>query len=212
MDALTRIYLIRHGDIAYPTDSLGRKLLYGPDEPLTEVGKKQIHALAAALREGNVSFNKIYTSPLVRARQTAKIIADNLGVTSLIEREELTDIHGPHHVGMLWEDVIRGDMPRFDDHETHEQVAERMRRIFFEIHRLNIGGSIGIVSHGDPIRVLLYRLHEGEGPPPDIGKLNEYDYLNKGEAWKFTLNDRQVVRTEFITTREGRSLKRERED
>lgn len=213
MNSFTTIYLIRHGDVLYPHDSFGRRLIYDPDAPLTDKGIGQIHALALKLREDGVKFDKIYTSPYVRARQTAEILAGDLDIVTLIDREELVDIRGPHHVGLPWEDAIKGNLPRFDDHESHEQLAVRMQRVFNEIFDLEKGNNVGIVGHGDPIRVLIYRLQNSEGSLPLIAELNTYDYLNKGEAWKLSLNnDRRLVSLDFITTREGRSPRRERED
>lgn len=213
METLTKLYFIRHGDTAYPTDSLGRKLIYGQKAPLTEIGIRQIQTLASRLKEGGIQFSKLYTSPFVRARKTAEIIAQDLNVPVLIEREELADISGPHHVGLLWERAIKGDLPKFEDHETHEQVADRMMRFYNEIKITEAGNTVGVVSHGDAIRVLIYRLQNSMRLLPPIGELNTYDYLNKGEAWKLSLNnDGNLVEVSFIITREGRSPKRERED
>lgn len=119
MSISTTMFIIRHGDTLYPTDNLGRKLIYGPDAPLTETGIGQAHSLSFELKKRGIWLDKIYTSPYVRARQTAEIISGDLGVGTLIEREELIDIRGPHHVGLLWEYAINGSLPRFDDHETH---------------------------------------------------------------------------------------------
>lgn len=70
-----------------------------------------------------------------------------------------------------------------------------MWQVYQEIYQAERGNSVGIVSHGDPIRVFLYRLVEGWGPLPDISELNKYDYLNKGEAWKFL-----IIYTIFINS------------
>lgn len=213
MNTLTTIYLIRHGDTAYPTDNTGRRLIYGPEASLTEIGVQQIHMLASRLREDNVRFDKIYTSPYVRTRQSSGILAEDLGVPIPIVKEELIDIGAPHHVGLLWEDISRGNLPIFDDHETHQQVLERIWRVFYEIYNLEIGNTVGVVSHGDPIRVFMYRLQKSDGFLPPIAALNLYDYLNKGEAWKLSIDgDANLVSLDFITTREGRSSRRERED
>lgn len=213
MESKTTIYLIRHGDVQYPTDTLGRRLIYGPEAELTEKGIQQMHTLAAKLREAGVQLNKIYTSPFVRVRQSAQILAKDLGVPHIIEREDLSDISGPHHVGLVWERAINGNLLNFADHETHEQLANRMLRVFHEIRETERRKTVVIVGHGDPIRVLVYRLQKSDGRLPPIAQLNTYDYLNKGEAWRLALDDRgSLAEVEFITTREGRSTRRERED
>ena len=70
-----KLYLLRHGDAAepgdprYPTDAA---------RPLTSKGIKRTRQLANALRQMEISFGVIFSSPLVRARQTAEIVARSL--------------------------------------------------------------------------------------------------------------------------------------
>jgi probable phosphoglycerate mutase len=63
-----RIYLIRHGDPVYSTDSL------------TPAGKLEAEALAGYLTE--VKPDRLYTSPLGRARETASYAEQALGMTA----------------------------------------------------------------------------------------------------------------------------------
>lgn len=72
--AVLELYLIRHGIAAdrgedYPDDS---------KRPLTGPGMSKLRQEAKALNELGVSFDVIITSPLVRTRQTAEIIAGTL--------------------------------------------------------------------------------------------------------------------------------------
>jgi len=84
-----KLYLLRHGDAAdhgdsrYPNDA---------DRPLTVKGVQRTRLLAHALRQWEISFDVILTSPLVRARQTAEAIARGL---NLHGRLELTDHLAP---------------------------------------------------------------------------------------------------------------------
>jgi phosphohistidine phosphatase len=61
------LYLIRHADVAPLAPPLGSD----EERPLTTAGLEQCKALAAALGRLGVKLEKLYTSPLVRARQTA---------------------------------------------------------------------------------------------------------------------------------------------
>jgi phosphohistidine phosphatase len=66
------LYLIRHGVAedhgpAWPDDS---------KRPLTENGVKRLRKSGEALRQLGVTFDVVLTSPLVRTRQTAEILAD----------------------------------------------------------------------------------------------------------------------------------------
>jgi phosphohistidine phosphatase len=68
------LYLLRHG-IAVNAEDVPT----GADRPLTDKGIKRMRKAARGLRRLGVEFDTILTSPLARAHQTAKIIADALG-------------------------------------------------------------------------------------------------------------------------------------
>jgi phosphohistidine phosphatase len=69
-----KLYLLRHGDAAEHGDPR-----YKEDErPLTTKGIQRTKQLAHVLREMEISFDAILTSPLTRARETAEIIARGL--------------------------------------------------------------------------------------------------------------------------------------
>jgi len=71
-----QILLIRHGQSA--GNAVGRIQGWN-DEPLTKVGKAQALALARRLEREHV-VHAVYASPLSRARETAEVIADVLGL------------------------------------------------------------------------------------------------------------------------------------
>jgi phosphohistidine phosphatase len=79
------LYFLRHGiavegdEFDYANDAARR---------LTPKGRKQLHTIAAAMRAMDLRFDKILSSPLVRAQQTAEIIAAEL---KLELRMEFTD-------------------------------------------------------------------------------------------------------------------------
>ena len=65
------LYLIRHAEAAdlEPGDERD-----DAERPLTEAGKAQCAALAAALQARHVTLNQVVTSPLLRARQTVEAL------------------------------------------------------------------------------------------------------------------------------------------
>ena len=65
------IYLMQHGE-AYAKDK-------DPERSLTLKGEEQIHLSAQALKKMDVKFNLIISSPKKRARQTAEIVAAEMG-------------------------------------------------------------------------------------------------------------------------------------
>ena len=81
------LYLMRHG-IAVAADDLG--VIQDQERPLTSKGIKRMRRAARGLRRLEIEFDGILTSPLVRARQTADIIAAALGMESRLE--EITEL------------------------------------------------------------------------------------------------------------------------
>lgn len=76
-----RIYFMRHG-IAVDREATGEGATPQADaeRPLTRHGTKKTKAAAKGLRAIGVEFDRVLTSPFVRARQTAKIVCDRLGI------------------------------------------------------------------------------------------------------------------------------------
>jgi phosphohistidine phosphatase len=69
------IYLVRHGLAAeqgpdYPNDD---------DRPLTDEGIERLRAQALGMRELRVRLDRVLTSPLLRAAQTAEVLAAGVG-------------------------------------------------------------------------------------------------------------------------------------
>jgi phosphohistidine phosphatase len=82
------LYLIRHAEAVSREDVNG---MADEDRPLTDAGRDQCRALAAALQARRVTLHKVVSSPLVRARQTAEVLIEH-GPTpkpELVECDEL---------------------------------------------------------------------------------------------------------------------------
>ena len=66
------IYIVRHGQ----TEKNKAKVLQGrSDVPLNDAGRQQAAEVRERFEREGISFDKIYTSPLVRAVETAQIVA-----------------------------------------------------------------------------------------------------------------------------------------
>jgi phosphohistidine phosphatase len=70
------LYLMRHG-IAVPHGTPG---IAEDERPLTPEGEKRARQVAYGLRRLDVKVDRVVTSPLPRARRTAEIAAEVLGV------------------------------------------------------------------------------------------------------------------------------------
>jgi len=101
------LYLMRHG-IAVAADQPGMES--DSERPLTPKGVKRMRRAARGLRRLGISFDTILTSPLVRARQTAEIVAETLGLKGQLQ--EISELAPEGSVDRL----ILG-LTRFHDRE-----------------------------------------------------------------------------------------------
>ncbi len=78
------LFILRHGDA-------GNRLsdpMKDTKRQLTVSGKKEVVEIAKSLKKLGVKFNVIFSSPLARAFQTAKIIAEEYKLIEQIEQSE----------------------------------------------------------------------------------------------------------------------------
>jgi phosphohistidine phosphatase len=101
------LYLLRHG-IAVPNDD--PENVPDSDRPLTPKGVKRMRKAAKGLRRLGIPFDSVLTSPLVRARQTAEIVAQALGLGDHLE--ELSALAPGNSVSDLW-----SGLTPYQDHE-----------------------------------------------------------------------------------------------
>jgi broad specificity phosphatase PhoE len=157
MTARRRIYLMRHAQVAYFED--GRPLR--PElVPLTPEGREQAHA-AAALLEG-IAFDRVVTSGLPRALETARIVAPSVEPESWpdlreIESGRLTDIpeDGIEQAFVnAWRDVVP-EQARFLGGET---IGSLLDRVLAALQRLLADPDWDVllaVLHGGVNRAIL---------------------------------------------------------
>src|SRR5438270_13273231 len=78
------LYLLRHG-LAVEPGTLGYT---EAERPLTPKGERKLHKIARAMQALELSFDCILSSPYVRARDTAEIVATELKLKKKIELTE----------------------------------------------------------------------------------------------------------------------------
>ncbi|MGO9922496.1 MAG: phosphohistidine phosphatase SixA [Isosphaeraceae bacterium] len=82
---MTDLYLLRHGIAVDP----GTPGIAESERPLTAKGEKRMSQIACGLRVLDLKLDRIVTSPLVRARSTAEIVAREL---ALLDRLEIASV------------------------------------------------------------------------------------------------------------------------
>ncbi len=155
-------YFIRHGEI----DSNRRKIYSGrSEESLNSTGREQVKATCDEL--SNLQIDAFYSSPLNRTRQTADIIAGQLGRTNSIHVDEcFNELKMGPWEGMPEEDVARQfpeewatwnkspDSLAIDGRETLLELQNRVLQGMREIERTGNHGSVLVVTHVAIIRVV----------------------------------------------------------
>ena len=149
-----RVYLIRHGR----TGGNKQRYVGWEDEPLDDVGREQAAVVAGLLRGARV--DALYSSPLSRARDTARPLAVQCGLEVQV-RDELKEIDYGRYQGMLKTDQplkLRHEH-RFDPMPGGESlfdVYRRIERIWGDL-RAQVGRHrhLAVVGHFWSNRMLL---------------------------------------------------------
>ena len=157
----TEIILIRHGE----TEWNSQKRMQGhSNSDLSEVGRGQIQELGELMK--NVSFDHIYSSDSLRARQTAEAITQysghtlqfdqrirekNLGVFEGLTSTEAKERHP--EVYRLFKTA--GANYVIDEGESTQQLLERALEFIEEIRLRHPQERVVMVTHGGVVRVLM---------------------------------------------------------
>lgn len=80
-EAELELYLLRHAHAGNPAEWTGDDAL----RPLSQKGRRQARALGRFLAERGFGPDAIVSSPKVRARQTADIVADAIGIAVAVD-------------------------------------------------------------------------------------------------------------------------------
>ena len=176
---MTRIALIRHGSTAW--NKAGR-MQGSTDIPLDEDGIAQARKLG--LRLSNEQWDIICSSHLSRARQTAEIIAEELGIQDVRQDERLREVSGGQTEGTSEQDRIEkwgaGWRQLELGIETEAAVINRGLSFIEELLEEHAGKHILLVSHGSFIRHLLRKLTPG---------LTATEHLKNTSVSRFTITD-----------------------
>lgn len=155
-----RLLLIRHGESSANAEG---RLQGRLDSPLSERGRQQSALLAERLAP--LAATALYTSTLLRARQTAEILGKHLGLAiagrpALMERDmgELAGLTADEARSRFTEAArarVEGRPLGIAGFEEDEPLAQRVRDVLHAIIDAHDGGTIAIVTHGGVIGSFL---------------------------------------------------------
>jgi len=196
----TTTILLRHGDTELSPEHRFSGLR---DLPLSADGNRQAHAAACSLATGD-PIDTVVSSPLQRAVATAAIVADKLGLTSVID-DDLRETDFGDWEGFTLAEIQQrwpaaaAAWRRDPDQappggESFAATAHRVNRACDRMLRDHGGHTVLVVSHITPIKILLcralgvplatlYRLYLGSAC------INEIRWHGRGFAAVHCVND-----------------------
>ncbi len=162
----TTIHLIRHGE----TDWNREKRYQGQkDIPLNNVGRLQAKKLVKRLQNENMQIDAIYSSNLIRAKETADIIAEYLNKPVHLQ-EKVKERYFGRLEGLKLED-FKAEFPHINMNnvdqydffhvEPFNVFKQRMVEGVIEVAKKHINETIVIVSHGAAINTFLFDISNG---------------------------------------------------
>jgi len=159
---MTQLYLIRHGRTAWNNAD---RLQGWADEPLDAVGQAQAAALAAELR--GTAFTAVYSSPLLRASQTAAPLAQAHGLPVILD-DRLRERNVGDWTGLTL-DQARAQAPdRFErvdwrqagapGGDSQAALTKRVAAALEDILTAHPESLVAVVSHGGALSAVLAHL------------------------------------------------------
>jgi 2,3-bisphosphoglycerate-dependent phosphoglycerate mutase len=162
VEGVTEIWLVRHGDCY-------EDMAEGHDPPLSHLGRNQAQRLAERVRK--VAAAAIYSSPLRRAIETARIIGGDVQEDPRLVESQ----------------IELGEDGHFDLKEPANSVVERMRAAIDGIVEAHPGQHVVVVTHG--VALMAYIGHVLRLEPAQMHLLPYYTSVSVVRA----LGDRRMV-------------------
>lgn len=158
------IYIVRHGETMWNS----KKIVQGQkDSPLTQNGIIQAKELAKELKK--INFDLIFSSDLLRAKQTADIIAAEhklaVETTKLLRERNFGEFEGKPLEALLSFDKLFNKLKDEEKYtyksspkvESDEEIVTRIITFLREAAITHAGKRILVVSHGGIMRSFLIK-------------------------------------------------------
>ena len=186
-----KLCMVRHGETAWNAEGRVQGQL---DIPLSDTGQAQARALAQAL--AREEFDVLYSSDLLRVRQTAQPLASLLGKEPILSGE-LRERHYGIFQGMTYAEAkarlpadyarFRNKDPDYDFGSGESLLAfcDRVLRFFDALLEKEQGRRVLVFTHGGVLEVLYrHATRRGLSTPRDFeipnAALNRFEHAAQG--------------------------------
>lgn len=195
-----KIYLIRHGQTDWNVQGRfqGRE-----DIPLNEKGIDQAKICGEVLQ--GTDFHAVISSPLIRAKKTAEIIAEYVSVGQVITEEGITERDFSKVSGMTAKEreaYYASGQP--DDREPWEELCARMFAGMKKYADQYKDQNIIIISHGASINSVLSVLSQGKTGTGKIFLKNTCINIIDYQDEIFRLEECNLSADEYLTIKKQR--------
>lgn len=188
-EPVTTIWLARHGEVHNPD-----RILYGrlPRMGLSGEGLRQAEAQGVFLAGRPLA--RIYSSPLLRARQTARRIQERHPAVPISISRDLLEIRSgwegtpSRHLDRLGWNYY--DNPHSEGDERIAEIRDRMQRWVRRCLRQHPRHEVVGISHGDPILILLADL---QGRPLEAAQIRPRPYMSTGTIFRLRFDARERI-------------------
>jgi probable phosphoglycerate mutase len=151
----SRLLLVRHGESQAQVD----RVVGGPTgcTGLSDLGRRQVGALAGRWQDAGRGVDRLLSSTLPRAVETAELLAPALGGLAIEQDRELCELEPGECDGLSWDDYQEryGVDMRADPYAAlspgGESVAGFLLRVGGALHRIAVdhaGATVVVVCHG----------------------------------------------------------------
>jgi isoleucyl-tRNA synthetase len=219
-------FLLRHGEaICNKKEILVTQIPEKIRSPLTKKGEKEIKEAAKKLK--NKKIDLIFASDFERTKQTAEIVAKELGLKVIYDKR-LREINVGSFDGKKlkdWEKFFKSYEERFTKKikggENYNQVKMRMYRFLEDLERKYQGKKILIVSHQRPLTMLegalkgfeIEDFEKFEKKKIKTGEIRKIEFksLPYNEEGEIDFHKPYIDRVKFLCSKCGSHLERIKE-
>ena len=185
-----KYFMMRHGETEFNVKGLISDTVNNEDN-LTELGRSQAEKAGEELKDKNIDV--IITSPFVRTKETAEIVAKTIGFDKekIIFDDRLHEMSVPMYEGKKWSEYHNDFSKTVENfykapvgNESYENVRRRSMSFLYDIEKSYSGKNVLIITHGSPVWLMYAGVNNLsiEKTLDLVGPEKSYNYLDNAEA------------------------------